>query len=262
MKRSAGFTLLEMIGVIAIMAIMAAVMAPSLVRSVDDAYGDAETENLAAIAQGLEDAVRRRKSIPGPNPADWAAAIAAETDLPADKIRDNPRGFRRAIYFDPRFFTAANSAFAGYTQTVGLSAPPVLPRAIVVSMLRANAPNAPTTGAQFDLIWNQDPAAAVVEDTYTRIARLNFSPYFHRVLLTNQHTQQPAYELEGGTRTALPAASGGADGTLTRYVLRGTELRLFQAPTPGGGFETAQLANADTHWRYTSDGTSWFWSRQ
>lgn len=252
---------MELIGVIAIIAILSAVIAPNLFRGIDAAFAKAEEENLANLVAALRMYSEQTNRIPSAAATDWASAIASRIDVPEADVQANRRSFRRALYFDPRFFTSTDSSFPGYQQTSGLTSPLVSPRAILVSDLTRNAPAAPTTSAAFNAIWDQDPSAIVLEGPKVYLQRINFRSMFHRVVLNNQHTIQPAYGLGTGSQNAIPAAVGGIDGTLTRYVMGGTELRLYRGPFPGGALETSSLVDAVKSYRYTTDGTNWFWSR-
>ena len=61
------FTLVEMIGAMAILAILASVLAPSVVRQIQTATSVGEDANLADIAQALTNAIRTTGLIPNPN---------------------------------------------------------------------------------------------------------------------------------------------------------------------------------------------------
>ena len=52
--RHQGFTLIEMIGVLAVLAILSALIAPNVIRQLNAATQDAETQNLQAIGHGVE----------------------------------------------------------------------------------------------------------------------------------------------------------------------------------------------------------------
>ena len=61
------FTLVEMIGAMAILAILASVLAPSVVRQIQTATSVGEDANLADIAQALTNGIRATGIIPNPN---------------------------------------------------------------------------------------------------------------------------------------------------------------------------------------------------
>ena len=258
-RQQTGFTLLEIIAVISIMAILTATIAPSLVREIDRANADAESSSLQEIAAGLVDYSSRERRIPSGNPNDWAAAVAEQLAMPEAQLRNNRRGFRRRLIFDPLFMTATPTNFSGYLQTTGLTSPPVQPRALLISDLRANVPNLPNNAVEFERVWNEDPSARILPDEFTKIERISFRNLFQRVLLTNQRTEMPAYSLDAGAAVTVPAAAAGTDGLVSIFALRGTELRLFASPFPAGNLHTAFLVNADTSRRYQTDGFSWTW---
>lgn len=257
--RQRGFTLMEMIGVMAVLAILASVLAPSVFESIDRAYAEAEVANLEQLADSLVSHILDSKTIPRQNPNSWVPALSDYTSFTEAQTEFNKRGFRRRIYADPRFFTTSDANFPGYTQTNGLTTTPNSPRLMIVSNVKGNVPGPPTSGADFDAIWDQTAGAPLLEDADIKIKRINLRAYFHRVLATNQNTQQPSYGLESQALQPVPGAVGGVDGTTTRYVLRDTELRLFAPPYPTGGLNTSVIVKGEVGVRYSTDGGSWFW---
>src|SRR5881392_156656 len=79
-----GFTLIEMIAVLSVIAILVAVIAPSVIRRVDQAAWTKETADLNTIADAYRQYVLRIKTVPGTN--DWAPDIAAQMSLPVSTI--------------------------------------------------------------------------------------------------------------------------------------------------------------------------------
>lgn len=256
-----GFTLMELIGVMAIMAVMAAVLAPRLTDGIDRAYAAVEEDNLETLISSLEQHILINKQIPRSTTADWTAAVATYADLTRDEVEFNQRGYRRRLYVDPQFFSSTESNFPGYSQSTGLSSRPYSPRLMLVSDLTRNAPNPPSSAADFAAIWDQSGGAAIIEGSKAKVVRLNLSGRFHRLLLTNAHAQQASFSLEGGAAAPVPAAAGGVDGALTRYVLRSSQLSVFFSPYPTGGMNTSTIVAEDLSLRYSTDGSNWFWER-
>ncbi|MFT4564827.1 MAG: hypothetical protein ACI9BW_004597 [Gammaproteobacteria bacterium] len=60
--------------------------------------------------------------------------------------------------------------------------------------MTGNAPAAPITSAGFDAIWDQSASATLIEGPDVKIARLNLRTAFQRLMLTNENTNQPAYQ--------------------------------------------------------------------
>lgn len=145
-----------MIGVLAIMAIMAAVLVPRTVEAILRARGDAETANLVNFETGLRQHIRLNKNIPGNvtlPPNTWAADIAAQMGYSAAAVTTNSRGNARRYLVNPGF-----GVLIPYTQnpgTTGLGGAPASPRLLIVGSVGAALPLLnPITQAQFDEIWN------------------------------------------------------------------------------------------------------------
>ena len=260
-SRFTGFTLIEVIGVLSIIAIMASVIAPSVFDDIKRARQDAETQNLELLAEHLVKFIHDAKRIPRRNVNDWTTAIATMGSLPRAKVEFNERDFRRAYYVDPRFFTTTDTPFPGYTQQTGLATPPISPRIMLVSVLTGNAPSAPTTSAAFNAIWDQSAGATVVEGADIKIERLNLRSLFQRIVLTNENTNQPGFQLEAGARSSIPAASGSGDGVVTRYVIRNTKVNLYTDPYPSGNLDEVFLVEEDKDYAFQLVGSNWVWRR-
>src|ERR1043166_633236 len=74
------FTLIESLGVLAVLALLVAAIAPSIVRRIDRAAWMKETADLQAIADSYVQYILRNKTIP--TYTNWAAAVASEMSLP------------------------------------------------------------------------------------------------------------------------------------------------------------------------------------
>ncbi len=258
----AGFTLMELIGVLAILGILSGMMAPSLFDAINDAYSTAEEGNIEQMGQDLIRHISTTGTIPGRQRNRWTAAIASVSQNRIELIERNKKGFRRALYFDPQFFTSTESNFNGYTQTDGLLNAPVSPRVMIISDMTRNVPNLPATSSVFDAIWDQDPGARYIESEDIKVQRLHLGHLFHRVLFTNAKNAQPGYALENQSTSAVPAASGAVSGVAERYVLEGTKIRLFSDPFPAGATLDSVLITEQSGFDYRDNGTFWHWSRQ
>ena len=253
---------MEMIGVMAILSILAAVLAPSVFEAIDRALGDAENINVQQLATALEQSILDSKRIPTQNTNDWVNAIASFSSFSRNEIEFNARNYSRRLYIDPRFFTTTDSTFPGYTQTTGQNVVLVSPRLMLVSDLTRNAPAPPTTNSAFSAIWDQTAGANVVEGDKVKVQRLHLAALFNRVVLLNSNTQQPAYRIESGSSYPVPPAAGAVDGQRTLYILRHSNLNLLANPYPGGGLLTLAIVNADQSFRFETNGSQWYWTRQ
>lgn len=257
--RARGFSLLEMIGVLSVMAILAGALAPSVFQILEEAYQEAEERSLETIADALESYIRRNKVIPSVATNDWTVAVADHASLSPQLVLTNEKNFNRRLYADPMFFTTSNQAWTGYTQTQGLATMPNSPRLMLVSDLDGNVSANLNTNARFSDVWEQNIGALLVESDTLLIERINLAPLFVRAVLMNANTSQAGYALEGGTEASVAAASGGADGSRTVFVIAGTRLDLNAAPFPGAGLLTREIVTADVSWRYQTDGFTWAW---
>jgi len=256
LREEHGFSLLEMIAVLAVMAIMAGTIAPNLIDGIDRATSSAEKVNLDVMSSNLIKYIDRSKTIPTDQSSSWSAAIAAYSDVPPAQILENSKHYKRALYIDPHFFTSSNKRFPGYVQNTGLTKQPVSPRMMLVSMLKSNVPRAPTTAAKFDAIWEQSNRASVVESDNVLIKRINLSSMFHRFIVTNQSNSQTGYRIENGQQLAVPASNNGSDGVLTRYILSDSQIQLYGATYPAGKLLTTMLINTSASYQFISNTSS------
>lgn len=173
---SRAFTLIELIGVLAIIAIMASVLAPNMLRSLDRAAVRAEYETARQLGSQVELHLRDRGALPAAGT--WTADIAAYSDLAAIDIQRNKRLNNRLLVYD-----TSSTPF---------------PRALLLSSMRAglNLPNAATVSANFQTIWQTaDEAvpstlnwagwnAVANSGDYLVIERMNFRPIYLEELQT------------------------------------------------------------------------------
>lgn len=258
--RDQGFSLLEMIGVLAVMAIMAGALAPSVFQLIEEGYQTAEQQNLRTIGQSLVDSVRRDKRIPTLAAGDWTTAVADYASLPPQRVLANDKNFTRRLYADPMFFTSSDQAFAGYTQTQGLATLPFSPRLMVVSSLTGNVSANLNTNVRFTDVWEQTTDSLLVESDTLLVERVNLATLFMRVVLNNANPAQAGYVLEGGTEASVAGAAAGVDGSRTVYVIAGSRLGLNAVPFPGAGMQRQLIVSAENSLRYQLEGSAWAWA--
>ncbi len=96
---AAGFTLIEMIGVLAIMAILAAVLAPNALRSLDRAAVTAEVQTLGNLGDQVKLYLRNQGT--APTPANWTTTVGGFADMSPADILTNKRNMARVYLTDP-----------------------------------------------------------------------------------------------------------------------------------------------------------------
>jgi prepilin-type N-terminal cleavage/methylation domain-containing protein len=133
--RSLGFTLIEMIGVLAIMAIIASVVAPNALRALDRAAVTSEYASLSNLGDSVKYYLRDNGV--APTSANWTATLGTYANLSPADLTTNTRGMARVYIADPA------------------SVPPQ--RVLILSSMRSGlalpAAAAISTAANFQLIW-------------------------------------------------------------------------------------------------------------
>lgn len=254
-----GFTLVEVIGVLTIISVMAAVIVPNVFKQIDRVNQDAEEKNLAALASEMQQLILDQKTIPAS--AVWADVLAQVSDLPALQVRNNSRGFARGYFVDPRFFSTTDKAFSGFSQSIGLAALPVSPRLMIISNLKADIVDSLNTTAAFEAVWNQSAAAILVEGQDIKIQRMHIGHLFHTLLLQNEKAGNPSYQLDNGPITALPAASNIGISLTTLAVIDGSQIKLYQDPFPTGPLQHNIFLRSNDAFYFGTDTVAWFWGR-
>jgi prepilin-type N-terminal cleavage/methylation domain-containing protein len=148
-QAQAAFSLIEMIGVMAIMAILAAIITPNLLHSIERTAVKAEADNLHALGGEIALYLRDNAAMPTttvpPTLPNWTSQLATYSSLSAADILTNKRQMIRLYVPDP---VAANQ------------------RALLLSSMRTgiNLPTTAQVSANFQTIWNtvdgQVPVAA------------------------------------------------------------------------------------------------------
>lgn len=202
-RQSAGFTLLEMIGVLAIMSILSAVLVPNVLQTIENAALKVEAQNLANFNDQVGVYLKQRLALPAE--LTWNTDLATYSSIRAADILTNRKGINRIYVIDP-----------------------VAPqqRVLIISKMttRLTLPTTATIKANFQNIWNtpEHVVPAIFtgwqpEDAeYLVIERANFQPIFlsevqsFSVLLNNNYV---------ATTYRLTPASTGVAGPVTNVPL-------------------------------------------
>lgn len=207
-RRVAAFTLIEMIGVLAIMTVLASVMTPNLLRSIERAAVRTEADNLRTLGEQMKLYLRDNATPPTtalpPTAPNWTSQLATYSSLSAADILTNRRRMNRLYVPDP---VAANQ------------------RAMLVSSMRSGValPSNAQISAGFTAIWNTAegsvPAAAgwsawnTGNIEYLVIERVNFAAVYRadlqtfNVTLNNQGASTASYQVTQANGTVLPVVN-------------------------------------------------------
>jgi len=261
-RGDAAFTLLELIGVLAIMSILAAVAVPSTLRILDNAAVRREAEVLRALGDHTRLYVRENGT--APTAATWTSALAPYTDLGAAQLATNPRQVARV--FIPETGTPT-------------------PRVILLSCMNPSLtlPSAAqVTGSRFQTLWDAPEAdlpawsgwwsgssawlAGTVADQQSRrdslvIERINLQPIYRTefmsvsITLNNRDAMSVTYDViraAGTSQTGIPLPAGQA-ATLNNLHPR-DRLNLYR---PGGILDYSYTVSTTPPPSFKFEGGAW-----
>jgi type II secretory pathway pseudopilin PulG len=212
-----GFTLIEVIGALALLALIVGIVAQSSLAHLNQTQRQKEANQLTQLARGFERAVIRTRGIPEGD--GWATLVAGQLAQATDQVRRNPTGQERRLLLDPNLqvgTTGTNSL--PYLQTSSGSLQPSQLRAILISSLGAPLPT--LSASDFAVLWSTPNNTLPVNLSANwsgqaddlRIERIDFGRLFRRVILNNLDSAEAApYGLDD-TNVVLIAAGQRVEG--------------------------------------------------
>lgn len=247
-------TLIELIGVLAIIAVLAALLIPSAIRFLDRVASEKETATLTSLGDALSTGIIRTRQVPAA--ANWASFIAAEAGMDAGAVTQNLRRQQRAFLHHPTswFATTTLPYYQTNNSPPGLTAPPADARALIVSSLGAALPALDNN--DFDALWNNAdmslPAAAPWTTWSGRaddvqIQRVNLAPLFVNLVLSTYTTgtNLGLYKIDDYPQFYTAPASNG----VSRFFLKGTMVNLY-ASAPSIELQHSVLLEDNTSFVY------------
>jgi len=268
------FTMLEMIGVMAVLLILALALSPILIKQIDRMAGDKEYGQLKAFADAFRQGVVKTKTIP--NETGWDSMIATNLGVQIDQVRVNERSVPRVFLIDPAFQVGSTTGLhPPFAQDLnGSGNPPVSPRLMMVSSISVYLPVSLVSGLglssgpyAFNNIWDSSEGTVPAGWTWTgkgddlKIQRLNLSDLFYSLYLNNQDVLNSAsYAIDGApVPTLSPGAVGGAvflDSTVVSLygtngavqfleALHQSRYFVFDETWRGGGFVGPTIHHPD-----------------
>jgi type II secretory pathway pseudopilin PulG len=234
--------MIEFIGVLAVMAILAAALVPFVIKRIDQAARTKEIGALTAISTAYTQYVVRSNTIP--DEFTWAETVSSQLDLSANDIRITPRKYNRCFLYDkggwlywlntnqsPAYYQGASLYVQG---PGGMPVAPSNAKIMVVSTLAVTnpIPTGPIDSATFSAMWDTPQGSKPGISPWTAwkgsgddvlIQRVNLEPLLHRVVLVNNDVGSTPYFRVNGTTNPVPVAPGGG---WKSYYLNGTMLGL------------------------------------
>jgi type II secretory pathway pseudopilin PulG len=220
------FTLVQLIGVLSVIAILASVIAPTVIKRVDQAARDAEETSMAAMSESLMQYSLNSRTIT--SASNFPVVVASYLNVKTNTILTNKRGLARTFFSDPALIL--NGTNLPFAQTsAGIATRPANIRAMLISSVAKALPSAVTN---FDDLWIT--AKGIIPTSLTNwggrgedlvIARIEFAPQFHKVVLMNvERTAAGIYSIDSFPNNSLPAQTN-----FSAYYLDGTVLNLCQS---------------------------------
>jgi len=211
-----GFSMVELLAVLCVLAILGAAVAPSLLRALEAESKRREAQALSSISRGLREYVLQARQVPAL--AVLAGHVAQILGWPIQSVQTNAFGQARLFLYDPDLRIGSTTASTlPYTQgTLGASNVAGA-RFMAISSLNSPLPailTQPGTNAAavFAGIWEAPDETAPAGWTWggkwddIKIQRLNLAPLFTQVVLNNETAQMGRYSIDGtNTHVALPS---------------------------------------------------------
>jgi hypothetical protein len=228
----AGFTLIEVIGIMTVLGLLTMAVVPSLIREFDREARSRESKNLERLSDGLVQYVQRTHTIPAATT--FPVAIAGQLGLHTNDVIRTDRGNRRVFLMDP---AVTNRLPIPYTQT-SMGATNNLGTAlgaVIISSAGATLPAGLTNGfatnsTVFQAIWTCTEGQIPTGLGFTgsgedlKIQRINFSTLFNPLILnydTTSTTNQGRYTIDASSTNVLPSQP-----VFTSNFIKGTVLGL------------------------------------
>lgn len=234
-----GFSMIELIGVVAVISILAALLVPTVIRRIDMAATAKEYQDMAGISNAIALQVLTLQRLP--TEATWASEVAAWNNVPVAKVTQNPRRVDRVLLIDTNGWLNNLPSTGYYPQPPEgvLNLRPSNARMVLVSStagglgLPAGVVSGRPGNTVFNAIWDTREGAKPNLGNWNSwngkgddvvIQRINLTPLWFKVTLVNRDKAFANYAIGG---TSLPALYPNA--STNACYLNGTMLSLNNA---------------------------------
>jgi type II secretory pathway pseudopilin PulG len=255
------FTLIELIGVIAILALIASMVAPAVIQEMYHASKVRDTAELKAMADSLQSAIRRTGRIPAAS--DLPAFIANEMGVASSQTTISAQNVQRLFLSDPGL--ALGTGGLPYDQSLNPGGilntqPRTRLRFLILSSLSVQLPGTfdfDTAWATLDNSIPSDWTSWEGRGEDLTIQRIDVSPLFHRVILNNlAGTPYPSFSIESG---GVTNSASNVQGISDSWYLEKTALCLYGTGNPAPQ-QLKAILQEDTSYFFESGGSSAYWS--
>ncbi len=252
-KPTSGFSLMETIGILAIIAICVGIMIPPILTKIFDARRIAESNDLYNITEVLKEEILAKKYIPSTN--DWASFISQRLGLPVEKINMS----RRIMVIDPMLQISSPTGKLPYTQTTNGTLYPNRIRIMFLSNLSFNPNSLPiptdflTDALKFQLVWDTPEwsvppffsSAWAGKGKYLKIQRMDLASLFCRLAIQVRGSGRAYISIDGSQPFAVPS--------MNTYYFKGTVVGFYDKT----GTKLLEQDVLDDDALYIYDGLNW-----
>lgn len=184
------FTLIETIGVLAIVAIILSMLVPNLFKTISETHIRNERQLMKAFEDAFKKNSMRNRRIPDHN--GWADALSKELAIPIENVT-NIFKTPRVFLIHPQFQIGPNLQSLPYTQGTNGSLQPKNARVMIISSLGPPLPVQSGIFQDFDRVWNTpDGQIPTVwqnswksKPEFLTIQRIELAPLFKFVIINN-----------------------------------------------------------------------------
>ncbi len=239
-----GFSLIEVVAVLAVVGILGAITLPALIKQIDYTAQSAESAALETLAEGLQNGVLRQRYIPSADPADWGVFVATNVGWQIGAVLTNGfNGNRRILLTDPN---STVNLYSGYSQTPSGTNLVDKVRIIILSSLSRPLPG--IQASEFDSLWSIPDDTRPTTTSFAswdgsgpdlKIKRINLSPVFVHVVLQRVGTNIARFAVDGAVTNLNPSAP------LDTYLIQNTALDFYTNLTQ---IEASQILQRDCSW--------------
>jgi type II secretory pathway pseudopilin PulG len=248
------FSLIELIGVLAIFAFLAAAAVPTFIRHIDHEAKLAEAKRLGSFTNALvQNIIKSNEMVTAP---DFPIVIGSFAGISSTEAGSNARGFPRLYLTDPAL--SINGGSLPYVQTGnGAAGRPANARAVIISTIAKALPVITPDATEFAAIWNapEDTIPTPLSSWGGRgedllIQRVDFGPLFHELMLVNVDPLPDAipnrgyYSINDASATYVVPDHG----QFVRYFLPGTITYFYRAD--GSTLDTRDIIDSDMSFVY------------
>ena len=256
-RRSAGFTLVELLGVLAVMALLSAIVVASALKQLKQGQRDSENKSLDGLADAFTNLVKGTYTVQ--SATNWVSPLAVQLSLPPKLVGTNLSGNARVIWMDPTMQLGATTNAPTFPFVQGIAGSAVQPsnvRFLIISSLTDPLPS--LSGLAFSNVWNTavntqaHRLADKLDRARTRIwrsERIALHGLFYRLMLNNLDPTNAATWTLSSSATNTTLASGAR---LETWVLDGTTVSLTDL---SGMLSIRDILRADDSYVY--EGGKW-----